>query len=140
MRISDWSSDVCSSDLRIVADTTPVPYPFNSGNELLAQARDNGLTIAQLMMANEKSWRSEDEIKAGLREIWEAMQSCIQRGIRQTGTLPGGLHVSRRAPALYEELSSRPEAAMRAPLTRSEERRVGKECVSQCRSRWWPYH
>src|SRR3546814_5532046 len=117
MRISDWSSDVCSSDLRIVADTTPVPYPFNSGNELLAQARDNGLTIAQLMMANEKSWRSEDEIKAGLREIWEAMQSCIQRGIRQTGTLPGGLHVSRRAPALYEELSSRPEAAMRDPLT-----------------------
>src|SRR3546814_1053588 len=69
------------------------------------------------MMANEKSWRSEDEIKAGLREIWEAMQSCIQRGIRQTGTLPGGLHVSRRAPALYEELSSRPEAAMRDPLT-----------------------
>ncbi|MFC3716893.1 L-serine ammonia-lyase [Luteimonas soli] len=102
---------------RIVADTTPVPYPFSSGNELLAQARDNGLTIAQLMLENEKSWRSEDEVKAGLREIWEAMQSCIQRGIRQTGTLPGGLHVSRRAPALYEELSSRPEAAMRDPLT-----------------------
>src|SRR3546814_10014928 len=92
-------------------------YPFNSGNELLAQARENGLTIAQVRMANEKSWRSEDEIKAGLREIGEAMQSCIQRGIRQTGTLPGGLHVSRRAPALYEELSSRPEAAMRDPLT-----------------------
>src|SRR3546814_1001758 len=91
---------------RIVADTTPVPYPFNSGNELLAQARDNGLTIAQLMMANEKSWRSEDEIKAGLREIWEAMRSCIQRGIRQTGTLPGGLPVPRPGPALDEELSS----------------------------------
>ena len=102
---------------RIVADTTPVPYPFNSGNELLAQARDNNLTIAQLMMANERSWRSEDEVRAGLREIWEAMQSCIQRGIRQEGTLPGGLHVSRRAPALYAELSSRPEAAMRDPLT-----------------------
>ena len=102
---------------RIVADTTPVPYPFGSGDELLARARDNGITIAQLMMANEQSWRSEDEVKAGLREIWEAMQSCIQRGIRETGTLPGGLHVSRRAPALYEELSSRPEAAMRDPLT-----------------------
>src|SRR3546814_6298306 len=45
------------------------------------------------------------------------MQSCIQRCLRQTGTLPGGLHVSRRAPALYEELSSRPEAGMRDPLT-----------------------
>src|SRR5690606_19348761 len=102
---------------RIVADTTPVPYPFHSGDELLARARDNNLTIAQMMMANEQSWRSEDEVKAGLREIWEAMQSCIQRGIRQEGTLPGGLHVSRRAPALYAELSSRPEAAMRDPLT-----------------------
>jgi L-serine dehydratase len=45
------------------------------------------------------------------------MQSCVQRGIRQTGTLPGGLHVSRRAPALFAELSSKPEAAMRDPLT-----------------------
>ncbi len=102
---------------RIVADTTPVPYPFNSGDELLAQARTHGLTIAQLMMENEKSWRSEDEVRAGLREIWLAMQSCINRGIAQGGTLPGGLHVSRRAPALYAELSAKPEAAIRDPLT-----------------------
>ncbi|HVI58225.1 MAG TPA: L-serine ammonia-lyase [Luteimonas sp.] len=102
---------------RIVADTTPVPYPFHTGDALLAQAREHNLSIAQLMMANERSWRSEEEVRAGLREIWDAMQSCIARGIRQGGTLPGGLHVSRRAPALYAELSERPEAAMRDPLT-----------------------
>ncbi|GAB3306839.1 L-serine ammonia-lyase [Luteimonas notoginsengisoli] len=102
---------------RIVADTTSVPYPFNSGDELLAQARNHGLSIAQLMMENEKSWRSEDEVREGLREIWLAMQSCINRGIAQGGTLPGGLHVSRRAPALHAELAAKPEAAIRDPLT-----------------------
>lgn len=102
---------------RIVADTTELPYPFHSGDELLAQAERNGLTIAQLMFANERAWRSDDEIKEGLREIWKAMQSCVARGIRETGTLPGGLHVTRRAPALYAELSTKPEAAMRDPLT-----------------------
>jgi L-serine dehydratase len=110
------NQDDAASD-RIVADETPLPYPFHSGDELLAQSRESGLSIAQLMFENEKSWRSEDQIKAGLREIWTAMQSCVARGIRQEGTLPGGLHVTRRAPALFNELSSKPEAAMRDPLT-----------------------
>ena len=102
---------------RIVADTTALPHPFHSGDELLAQAARSGLSIAALMFANEQAWRSADEVRAGLRELWAAMQGCMQRGIRQTGTLPGGLHVSRRAPALHAELSARPEAAMRDPLT-----------------------
>jgi len=102
---------------RIVADTTDVPYPFSSGDELIAQANAHGLSIATLMLENEKVWRSEDEIREGLRELWAAMQSCVARGIRQTGTLPGGLHVTRRAPALHAELSSKPEAGMRDPLT-----------------------
>ena len=102
---------------RIVADTSAQPYPFHSGDELLAQCANSGLSIAQLMFANEQVWRSEDEIRAGLRELWAAMQSCVQRGIRQGGTLPGGLHVQRRAPLLFAELSASPEAAMRDPLT-----------------------
>ena len=102
---------------RIVADTTELPYPFNSGNELLAQCETHGLTMAALMFANEHTWRSGTEIREGLRELWLAMQDCVQRGIRQEGTLPGGLHVKRRAPALFNELSSKPEAAMRDPLT-----------------------
>ncbi|MDO5611254.1 MAG: L-serine ammonia-lyase [Pseudomonadota bacterium] len=102
---------------RIVADTTEVAHPFSSGDELLARARETGLTIAQMMRENERAWRSDAEISDGLRELWLAMQNCVSRGIRESGTLPGGLNVSRRAPALYGELSSRPEAAMRDPLT-----------------------
>ena len=102
---------------RIVADTTELPYPFHSGDALLAQCERSDLTIAQLMFANEQVWRSDEEIRVGMRELWSAMQSCVQRGIRQGGTLPGGLHVQRRAPALFAELSSKPEAAMRDPLT-----------------------
>ena len=102
---------------RIVADTTPVAHPFSSGDELLARCAESGLSIAQLMLENERAWRSNDEVIAGLRELWQAMQDCVARGIRQTGTLPGGLHVSRRAPSLHAELSAKPEAAMRDPLT-----------------------
>ena len=100
---------------RIVADTTPLPHPFNSGAELLAQCEASGLTIAQLMFENELSWRSSDEIRNGLRELWLAMQSCVQRGIREGGTLPGGLHVQRRAPLLHAELTARPDDS--DPLT-----------------------
>ena len=102
---------------RIVADTTPLPHPFHSGDELLAECARTGLSIPQLMFENELAWRSREEIVAGLRELWSAMQACVARGIRAEGTLPGGLHVPRRAPALFAELSARPEAAMRDPLT-----------------------
>ena len=106
-----------AADDRIVADTTPLPHPFSTGDELLQRTRDEGLSIARLMFENERAWRSEAEIAAGLRELWSAMQACVARGIRETGTLPGGLHVARRAPSLYAELAARPEAAMRDPLT-----------------------
>jgi len=102
---------------RIVPDDTPLPYPFSSGEELLQRCADSGLSIAGVMFANERAWRSEAEIHSGLRAIWNAMQACVARGIRADGTLPGGLHVVRRAPGLYRELSSKPEAAMRDPLT-----------------------
>ena len=102
---------------RIVADTTPVAHPFASGDELLARCAESGLSIAQLMLANERAWRSDEQVRDGLRELWRAMQDCVTRGIRQTGTLPGGLHVVRRAPALHAELTEKPEAAMRDPLT-----------------------
>lgn len=102
---------------RIVADTTELPYPFHSGAELLQQCETHGLSIAGLMFANEHAWRDGTAIRQGLREIWDAMQGCVQRGIRESGTLPGGLHVVRRAPSLHAELSAKPEAAMRDPLT-----------------------
>jgi L-serine dehydratase len=91
---------------RIVKDKTPQEYPFASGDELLKQCHDHGLSIAEVMMANEKSWRTEPEIRQGLLEIWSAMKTCIRRGYKTPGVLPGGLKVRRRAPDLYQSLVS----------------------------------
>ena len=102
---------------RIVADTTVLPYPFHSGDELLQMCEASHLSIAELMFANELVWRPAEQINAGLLEIWHAMQDCVARGIRHGGILPGGLKVVRRAPSLYQNLSARPEAAMKDPLT-----------------------
>jgi len=100
------NQDEAASD-RIVADTTPLPYPFDSGDALLAQCATHGKTIAEVMFENELMWRNPEHVKEGLREIWEAMRACVQRGIRAEGTLPGGLHVQRRAPRLHAELTDR---------------------------------
>ena len=102
---------------RIVPDMTPLPYPFHSGDELLRQCEEAGLSIAQVMLANEKAWRSEAEIRSGLLAIWKAMQACVARGVRKAGILPGGLKVARRAPTMQAELLARPEAALKDPLT-----------------------
>jgi L-serine dehydratase len=88
----------------IVEDSTPVRYPFHSGEELLARARETGLRISDLMLANELSWRSESEVREGLLHIWSVMQECVERGSRTTGVLPGGLKVRRRAATLRAQL------------------------------------
>ncbi len=102
---------------RIVADTSEQPYPFSTGDQLLALCKEHNLTIAQLMMHNESIWRSEEDTRAGLLKIWKAMQDCVARGLRSPGVLPGGLKVNRRAPAMAAELRAQPEAALRDPLT-----------------------
>ena len=106
-----------AADDRIVADTTTLAYPFHSGDELLQRCEESGLGIAALMLANETAWRPEPEVLDGLRELWQAMQDCTARGIREKGTLPGGLHVARRAPSLYAELSSKSDDEVSDPLT-----------------------
>ncbi len=90
---------------RIVTDETVLPYPFSTADELLAQCEQHGLRISDLMMANEQTWRSQGEIYQGLKEIWNAMSGCMERGYHQQGVLPGGLKVERRAPQLYRQLS-----------------------------------
>jgi L-serine dehydratase len=102
---------------RIVADTTALPYPFTTSEGLLQHCEESGLTIAGVMLENEKAWRSEGEIRAGLARIWRAMCDCVQRGMREDGVLPGGLKVQRRAPAMVRELTGRPEASLKDPLT-----------------------
>jgi len=90
----------------IVEDRTPVRYPFRTGDELLARARETGLRISDVMLANELSWRSETEIRDSLLHIWSVMQECVQHGTRATGVLPGGLQVRRRAAALRAQLDT----------------------------------
>jgi L-serine dehydratase len=68
------------------------------------------------MRANERHWRTDAEIDAGLLNIWQVMQACVRRGCQTEGTLPGGFKVKRRAAALYRALTEHPEAALRDPL------------------------
>jgi L-serine dehydratase len=89
---------------RIKADDTVLRYPFETGAELLERCGESGLSISEVMLANETAWRSEDEVRAGLLEIWSVMQECVRNGCTNEGTLPGGLKVPRRAPALYRRL------------------------------------
>ena len=92
------------------------PYPFNSGAELLSLCRENGLELFELVLANERTWASEERVRAGVLHLWQVMQACVERGFHQTGVLPGPLKVRRRAPKLYRVLMesgpSRPLDAM----------------------------
>jgi L-serine dehydratase len=102
---------------RIVPDATPLPHPFSTGDELLERCAEAGLSIAEVVLDNERAWHADADIRSGLMRIWQAMQDCVSRGLREDGVLPGGLKVARRAPALYRELLSKPEANLRDPLT-----------------------
>jgi L-serine dehydratase len=89
------------------------PYPFGSGAQLLQLAREHGLEMYELVLANERTWASESEVRAKLLAIWQVMQACVERGFHQSGLLPGVLKVRRRAPRLYRMLT---ESASGRPL------------------------
>ncbi|EQD26000.1 L-serine dehydratase 1 [mine drainage metagenome] len=107
-----------AAENRIVADTTPLPYPFHSGAELLAHCARTGNSIAQLMLANECVWRSEAEVRAGLQKLWQAMQDCVARGLRSDGVLPAGSRCS----------------AARQPWRANCARNPRPACAIRCRS------
>lgn len=89
---------------RIKLDDTVLKYPFRTGDELLRLTKETGLSISALMLENERAWRTEDEIRTGLLEIWEVMRACVQRGMTREGILPGGLRVRRRAAVTARQL------------------------------------
>jgi L-serine dehydratase len=100
----------------VVPDSTVLPHPFHSGAELLDLCRTLGFSIAQVMRRNERHWRSDAQIDAGLTKVWSVMQDCVVRGCATAGVLPGGFKVKRRAADLYRQLCANPEAALRDPL------------------------
>ena len=82
---------------RVKPDDTVLRYPFRTGADLLRWSSETGLSVSSLMLENEKAWRTEAEIRAGLLEIWRVMQECVRNGMNHEGILPGGLKVRRRA-------------------------------------------
>jgi L-serine dehydratase len=101
---------------RIVPDGTVLPFPFRTGDELLALCEMEKTTIAGIMRRNERAWRSDAQIDEGLLNIWHVMQACVKRGCETPGVLPGGYKVKRRAPGLYAQLTAPQVAAPSDPL------------------------
>ena len=87
-----------------VPDAATLPHPYGSAEELLALARREGCSNAAIVRRNERRWRTDEEIDAGLLRIWGTMQGCVERGIAADGELPGALRVRRRAPRLHRML------------------------------------
>ncbi|OII24608.1 L-serine ammonia-lyase [Curtobacterium sp. MCBA15_013] len=83
-----------------------VPYPFSSGAELLAACAASGLPVSGVALANETATRSTDDVRAGLLRIHGVMESCVERSVERSGTLPGGLTVRRRAANWFEQLTA----------------------------------
>ncbi len=114
--ISDEIAHDGSKQKVIAPDTTVLAHPFHSGADLLVLAKQQHCSIAELMRRNERHWRTDDEIDAGLLKIWAVMQACVVRGCATDGVLPGGFKVKRRAADLHRQLCANPEAALRDPL------------------------
>lgn len=87
------------------AEEHPLPYPFDTAKQLLELCKKNQLSIPELMMANELTWRTTEAIHAGILAIAKQMDDCIENGCRHAGILPGGLQLKRRAPDLYKKLN-----------------------------------
>ncbi|WP_065962565.1 L-serine ammonia-lyase [Curtobacterium sp. UCD-KPL2560] len=101
--------DAAPADTAAVAEAAipvddAVPYPFSSGAELLAACAASGLPVSGVALANETVTRTADEVRAGLLHVHDVMRESVERSIRRTGTLPGGLEVRRRAANWYEQL------------------------------------
>ncbi len=97
------------------APASAIPYPFDTMDQLLAHGEASGLTIPQMLRANERLKRSEDELNAGIDKIWHVMRDCISHGLETAGRLPGGLNVKRRAANLWTQSQSSASQANHLP-------------------------
>ena len=98
-------SSLASSQAGVSIDV-PAPHPFASSAQLLAQCQA-GLSVAELVRANEEAVRPRDTVNAYLDRIADTMFDCVDAGTSAAGILPGGLDVPRRARALAGKLAQR---------------------------------
>lgn len=92
-------------DKHLGEEAHKLPYPFATGNELLKICQDHHMMIEDVMIANELTWHTQEEINKNLLHIWHVMKACVNRGCQHEGILPGGLNVRRRAPGLLRSLT-----------------------------------
>lgn len=88
----------------IVDNSAELPYPIESGQDLLRYCREKDCAIADIVWENENAWRSAAEVESGVWAIWEVMKSSVHRGCHTEGSLPGGLQVDRRAAAISRRI------------------------------------
>ena len=79
-------------------------FPINTAKDLLHWCMKTGMSVSEIVLENETSWRTESETKEGILQIWSVMKESIYLGCHTEGTLPGGLHVRRRAKDLNHRL------------------------------------
>jgi L-serine dehydratase len=87
-------------------DEVTLPFPINTADELLHWCMKTGMSISEIVLENETSWRTDDSTKIGVLNIWNTMAACIYSGCHTDGMLPGGLNVKRRGAALNKRLTS----------------------------------
>ncbi len=80
-----------------------LPYAYDSARELLAICQKENMSIAEVMLANEKHL-GDYEINNRILNIWRVMDACIKRGIKTPGVLPGSLKLKRRAYQMHQTL------------------------------------
>ncbi|MCB0584888.1 MAG: L-serine ammonia-lyase, partial [Phaeodactylibacter sp.] len=81
-----------------------LPHPIATARELEQYCSARQAAIWEVVLENEKAWRSETEVRRGLLRIWDVMKECMYRGCHTRGILPGGLDVSRRAADIHDKL------------------------------------
>ncbi|WPP52706.1 L-serine ammonia-lyase [Catalinimonas niigatensis] len=86
------------------SDTVQLPYPSQNGEELLQHCQSRQMRISDMVWANEQSWRSTEEVRSGLLQIWQVMLTSMYKGCYTEGTLAGGLNVKRRAAGMHRKL------------------------------------
>lgn len=86
-------------------------FPFESANQMMKMSSDSQSSVSSMKRSNEQERMSEAELNQGLDDIWEAMRTCLEKGLVAEGRLPGGLNIKRRANSLYQQLQSHPDKA-----------------------------
>jgi L-serine dehydratase len=81
-----------------------LPFPINDAVDLIHWCMQTGMNISEVVLENESSWRSEEEIRTGILGIWKTMSESLYKGCHTQGILPGGLNVKRRAANLNKKL------------------------------------